>query len=85
MKRIIMQDRYNHLISITKTIGNDCFINETLCRGSGLFDVVNDYKKLGYKIIGIVKGIVFYYGDTCDLNNLTSSNSIWEVNANKRG
>ena len=44
-----------------------------------LFDIVNDYKKLGYKITGIVKGIVFYYGDTCDLNNLTSTKSIWEV------
>lgn len=79
MKRIIMQDKYNHLVSITKTIGNDCFINEVLYRDCGLFDTVNDYKKLGYKIIGVVKGIVKYYGDTCDMNNLTSSHSIWEV------
>ena len=79
MKRIIMQDRFGHKVSITKTIGNDCFINEVLYRDSGLFDTVNWHKKLGYKIIGVVKGIVFYYGDTCDLNNLTSCHSIWEV------
>lgn len=79
MKRVIMQDRYNHLISITKTIGNDCFINEVLYRDSGIFDTVNDYKKLGYKIIGVVKGTVFCWGNTCDMNNLTSSRSIWEV------
>ena len=83
MKRIIMQNTFTKFRSpqrvvITKSIQNDCFVNNTRVINTGFYELVNSYKKAGYKIIKCYSGTVNEWGNMCDMNDLTSELSIYD-------
>ena len=80
MKRIIMQTTKfcsPQRVVITKTIQNDCFVNKSRVINTGFYEVVNSYKKAGYKIVKFYPGTVNEWGNMCDMNDLTSELSIY--------
>ena len=80
MKRIIMRDKLTRkYVVITKSIQNDCFVNKHKVDNIGFYELVNNYKKASYKIIRCYFGTVSEWGDMCDMNNLTSELSIYDM------
>lgn len=79
MKRIIMRDKLTRkYVVITKSIQNDCFVNKHKVDNIGFYELVDTYKKAGYKIIRCYSGTVNEWGNMCDMNDLTSSISIYD-------
>ena len=79
MKRIIMRDTLTKKYAvITKSIQNDCFVNKNRVDNIGFYELVDSYKKAGYKILRCYSGTVNEWGNMCDMNDLTSSNSIYD-------
>ena len=79
MKRIIMRDTLTKKYAvITKSIQNDCFVNKRKVDNIGFYELVDTYKKAGYKIIRYYSGTVNEWGNMCDMNDLTSELSIAE-------
>ena len=80
MKRIIMKTTKfcsPQRVVITKSIQNDCFVNKTRVYNTGFYEIVDSYKKAGYKIIRCYPGTVNEWGNMCDMNDLTSELSIY--------
>ena len=63
---------------ITKSIQNDCFVNKNRVDNIGFYELVDSYKKAGYKIIKFYLGTVNEWGNMCDMNDLTSELSIYD-------
>ena len=63
---------------ITKSIQNDCFVNKRKVDNIGFYELVDTYKKAGYKIIRCYSGTVNEWGNMCDMNDLTSELSIYD-------
>ena len=79
MKRIIMRDTITKKYAvITKSIQNDCFVNKNRVDNIGFYELVDSYKKAGYKILRCYSGTVNEWGNMCDMNNLTSELSIYD-------
>ena len=79
MKRIIMRDTLTKKYAvITKSIQNDCFVNKRKVDNIGFYELVDCYKKAGYKIIRCYSGTVREWGNMCDMNDLTSELSIYD-------
>ena len=79
MKRIIMRDKLTRkYVVITKSIQNDCFVNKHKVDNIGFYELVDSYKKAGYKIIRCYSGTVNEWGNMCDMNDLTSELSIYD-------
>lgn len=79
MKRIIMRDTITKKYAvITKSIQNDCFVNKNRVDNIGFYELVDSYKKAGYKIIRYYSGTVNEWGNMCDMNDLTSELSIYD-------
>ena len=85
MKRVIMRDKLNRkYVIITKSIQNDCFVNKHKVDNIGFYELVNTYKKASYKIIRCYSGTVSEWGCMCDMNNLTSELSIYDMYCSNR-
>ena len=79
MKRIIMRDTITKKYAvITKSIQNDCFVNKRKVDNIGFYELVDTYKKAGYKILRCYSGTVNEWGNMCDMNDLTSELSIYD-------
>ena len=81
MKRIIMKTTKfcsPQRVVITKSIQNDCFVNKTRVYNTGFYEIVDSYKKAGYKIIRCYSGTVREWGNMCDMSDLTSELSIYD-------
>ena len=79
MKRIIMRDTITKKYAvITKSIQNDCFVNKRKVDNIGFYELVDTYKKAGYKILKCYSGTVNEWGNMCDMNDLTSELSIYD-------
>ena len=79
MKRIIMRSTLTKKYAvITKSIQNDCFVNKNRVDNIGFYELVDTYKKAGYKILRCYSGTVNEWGNMCDMNDLTSSSSIYD-------
>ena len=79
MKRIIMRDTLTKKYAvITKSIQNDCFVNKRKVDNIGFYELVDTYKKAGYKILRCYSGTVNEWGNMCDMNDLTSELSIYD-------
>ena len=81
MKRIIMQSTKfcsSQRVVITKSIQNDCFVNKSRVINTGFYEVVDAYKKAGYRIVRCYSGTVREWGNMCDMNDLTSELSIYD-------
>lgn len=79
MKRIIMRDSLTKkYVYITKSIQNDCFVGKSRVSDIGFYELVDSYKKAGYKILKCIPGTVNEWGNMCDMNNLTSELSIYD-------
>lgn len=79
MKRIIMKSTLTKKYAvITKSIQNDCFVNKNRVDNIGFYELVDSYKKAGYKIIRYYSGTVNEWGNMCDMNDLTSELSIYD-------
>ena len=64
-------------VIITKSIQNDCFVNKNRVDNIGFYELVDSYKKAGYKILRCYSGTVNEWGNMCDMNDLTSELSIY--------
>ena len=74
-----MQDRFTKKYAIiTKSIQNDCFVNLRKVDNIGFYELVDCYKKAGYRIVRCYLGTVREWGNMCDMNDLTSSLSIYD-------
>ena len=85
MKRVIMRNKLTRkYVIITKSIQNDCFVNKHKVDNIGFYELVNTYKKASYKIIRFYSGTVSEWGNMCDMNNLTSELSIYDMYCSNR-
>lgn len=85
MKRVIMRNKLTRkYVIITKSIQNDCFVNKHKVDNIGFYELVNCYKKDGYKIIKCYSGTVSVWCNMCDMNNLTSELSIYDMYCSNR-
>lgn len=79
MKRILLKDRYNNVISVTQSLQNNCYVNHKKIDNIGIYDLVRTYKYAGYKVSAYRIGQVYYWGSVCDMNNLQSFKTIFEL------
>lgn len=78
MKRIILKDRYNNVVSITKSLQNDCYVNNKKIDNIGIYELIRIYKYAGFKVSAYRTGQVYYWGSVCDMNNLQSFKIIFD-------
>ena len=80
MKRVILTGAFSKgYVVITKGLENDCYANNRRVDNIGIYELINTYKKLGCKIDKYAKGTVKYWGNICDMNDLTSFRTIFEM------
>lgn len=79
MKRIVLTDKFGNDISITKSLQNNCYVNHRKVDNIGIYELVETYKYAGFKISAYRMGQVYYWGSVCDMNNLLSFKTIFEL------
>ena len=79
MKRIVLKDRYNNIITVTKALQNNCYVNHKKIDNVGIYELIKTYKYAGYKVATYRTGQVYYWGSVCDMNNLQSFKTIYEL------
>ena len=79
MKRIVLKDRYNNIITITKALQNNCYVNHKKIDNIGIYELIKTYKYAGYKVFMYRTGQVYYWGSVCDMNSLQSFKTIFEL------
>ena len=79
MKRIVLKDRYNNIITVTKALQSNCYVNHKKIDNIGIYELVRTCKFAGYKVSTYRTGQVYYWGSVCDMNNLQSFDTIFEL------
>jgi hypothetical protein len=80
MKRVILTGAFSKgYVVITKGLENDCYVNNRRVDNIGIYELINTYKKLGCKIDKYTMGTVKYWGNICDMNDLASFKTIYEI------
>ena len=80
MKRIILTGAFSKgYVVITKGLENDCYVNNRRVDNIGIYELIDTYKKLGCKIDKYTLGTVREWGNICDMNDLTSFKTIYEM------
>ena len=79
MKRVILKDRYNNIITVTKSLQGDCYVNHKKIDNIGIYELIRTYKYAGYKVSAYRIGQVYHWGSVCDMNDLTNFKTIYKL------